>query len=348
MSHRERYTIRRDDHAVLDRELLETILRRAPVARLGVLADDEPYVVPMNFAWDGRRIIVHGATEGRFISAIQKHPRVCVEVDEFLATLPNPVLCKYDTAYVSVIAYGNARLLDDLRERTDALRELAQKYATASEAKSLKERTVEAYRSARGSSTAVIEIVIDVMTGKFQPLVRTTTLERPSSSETSTERPATGPRVEPRALRHFVIQPGDPVMTERGVVKWYEIRAPAHVIPRPVIQAGRTLVRQAFACDDQGESACLSCAILHWVDDTATIWLARGFGQEQLFLSLYRLAGAGNELLPVRERLDASGIPAAVLAVLSHEREAGIRVVDAWSGRTDLEAWLDDVLIGTV
>jgi len=95
------HELRRADHAIVDAEALVSLLRAARVGRVGVIAAGEPYVVPMNFAYEGTgagtpaRIIIHGASQGRLIEALARDGRVCFEVDELLATLPDPVLCAY-------------------------------------------------------------------------------------------------------------------------------------------------------------------------------------------------------------------------------------------------------------
>ena len=112
-------------------------------------------------------MVIHGADSGRLIEALREDGRVCFEVDEHLRTLPNPVLCEYDTAYLSVVGFGRARVLEDPEERTVALRLLARKYAPERDPRRLRVRTVEEFRAAStGSRTSVIEIQLERMTAK--------------------------------------------------------------------------------------------------------------------------------------------------------------------------------------
>lgn len=112
-----------------DRGEMEGILGRAAVGRLGVVADKEPYVVPLNFAYADGRIYFHTGLEGRKLEAIQNSPRVCFEVDEPLEVAPNEMACLFTMYYRSVIAWGKARLLDDDSEKMKALELLLAKYA---------------------------------------------------------------------------------------------------------------------------------------------------------------------------------------------------------------------------
>ena len=62
-------------------EECDALLRRAKVLRLGLMDADGPYVVPVNFGYDGERIYVHGAREGRRIAAVAEGARGGFEVD---------------------------------------------------------------------------------------------------------------------------------------------------------------------------------------------------------------------------------------------------------------------------
>ena len=167
--------IRYSERAILDDETLISLLETAMVGRIGMLAEGEPYIVPMNYAYERAvggplgRVIIHGANQGRMLRALATHPAVCFEIDTYLATIPDPVLCEYDTAYASVICQGKARLLTDLEERTLALRVFARKYASPEKADALKQKTVERFQSSSGAHTAVIEIILETMTGKQRP-----------------------------------------------------------------------------------------------------------------------------------------------------------------------------------
>jgi nitroimidazol reductase NimA-like FMN-containing flavoprotein (pyridoxamine 5'-phosphate oxidase superfamily) len=62
-------------------EALE-FLSEAMVAHLAVVQNGEPYVTPMSFVVDGRRLLFRTKPGKRF-EAIEKNPRVCVETSSF-------------------------------------------------------------------------------------------------------------------------------------------------------------------------------------------------------------------------------------------------------------------------
>lgn len=141
-----------------DREEIEDIIGRAAVGRLGLVADGEPYVVPLNFAYQGGRIYFHTGLEGRKLEMIQKNPRVCFEVDEQIEVVISEQACLSTAHYCSVIAWGTARLLDGTEDKMKALELLVAKYAGDTECEPLPEHAL--------SIVNVCEIEIDTMTAK--------------------------------------------------------------------------------------------------------------------------------------------------------------------------------------
>ena len=80
-------TLRRADREIADPTVIEAILRRAGVGRLGLAVDNTPYVVPLNYVYHSGAIYFHSADEGRKISMLKANPQVCFEVDEHYGTV---------------------------------------------------------------------------------------------------------------------------------------------------------------------------------------------------------------------------------------------------------------------
>jgi uncharacterized protein len=57
------------------------VLHRGRIARLGCIVDNSPYVVPVNYVFDGNQAYVH-SLPGRKVTAMRENPRVCLQVDE--------------------------------------------------------------------------------------------------------------------------------------------------------------------------------------------------------------------------------------------------------------------------
>ena len=86
------------------------LLRGGRVAHLGVVERGEPYVIPVNYAFDGEYIYLH-TLPGRKVDAMRADPRVCVEVDEV----------RDDFCWKSVVAFGQAEEIKGAAARAQAL-----------------------------------------------------------------------------------------------------------------------------------------------------------------------------------------------------------------------------------
>jgi nitroimidazol reductase NimA-like FMN-containing flavoprotein (pyridoxamine 5'-phosphate oxidase superfamily) len=77
-----------------DTDALE-VLREGSLGRLGCIAADWPYVVPVSYYFDGKDIYIH-SLPGKKLDALRANPRVCLQADEI----------KDSYNWRSVIAYG--------------------------------------------------------------------------------------------------------------------------------------------------------------------------------------------------------------------------------------------------
>lgn len=116
--------------------------------------DDYPYAVPINYVYDGEHIYLHSARQGHKIDALKRNPRLSLCVVAQGDIVPE----EFTTYFRSAIVFGRARFIENEEEKIEALRKLSRKYcgdldATDEIAKFLK-------------AVAIIEITIDLMTGK--------------------------------------------------------------------------------------------------------------------------------------------------------------------------------------
>lgn len=86
------------------------ILRNGNLGRLGCIYEDAPYVVPVNYYFDGKDVYVH-SLKGRKIDAMRANRRVCLQVDEM----------EDSYHWRSVIAYGDYEEVVEEKPREKAL-----------------------------------------------------------------------------------------------------------------------------------------------------------------------------------------------------------------------------------
>jgi hypothetical protein len=122
------------------------ILRAGSLGRLGCIADGRPYVVPINYFFDGKDVYIH-SLPGRKIEALRANPRVCLQVDEIRDAYH----------WRSVIAYGSYEELADEKLREEILAKLFNRLPNMTPVES---------RLAKGlRETVIFRIQVDEITG---------------------------------------------------------------------------------------------------------------------------------------------------------------------------------------
>ncbi len=128
-------------------EDMEKMLSTVSHGRLGLCADNEPYVVPVAFGYINGKIYLHGAKTGKRVDYVKRNPRVCFEVDSY----------NKDGSWRSVIAYGIATLSEKTEMKLKCMNALAQKWPGS--------RRVD-YATVEKMDICVCEIDIEQMTGR--------------------------------------------------------------------------------------------------------------------------------------------------------------------------------------
>jgi nitroimidazol reductase NimA-like FMN-containing flavoprotein (pyridoxamine 5'-phosphate oxidase superfamily) len=172
--------VRRQDKEVPELAAVLDVLARGEVARIAMVTEDGPYVVPVSYAvlpaGDGEplRIAVHGAQEGRKIEALRRDPRVCVEVTVDVAKLPAARACDVTFRYRSVIAFGRAVFLEEPAARARALAAIVDRYAPLPRIRSGGQAGTLPIDEAKARKIAILEIRLDSATCKVSPPPRAT------------------------------------------------------------------------------------------------------------------------------------------------------------------------------
>jgi nitroimidazol reductase NimA-like FMN-containing flavoprotein (pyridoxamine 5'-phosphate oxidase superfamily) len=149
--------MRRADREVTDPEAIGAVLDAAEVLYLAMTDDGAPYVVPVNYGWDGANIWIHCAGEGLKLEILARDPRVSFAVASDARVVPGTG-CGWTTKFRSVVGFGSATLVTGEEERLEGLASVVSHYSHASE-------TITS-RQAKGC--AVVRIDIESMTGKVR------------------------------------------------------------------------------------------------------------------------------------------------------------------------------------
>jgi hypothetical protein len=122
------------------------ILREGALGRLGCIAAGWPYVVPVNYFFDGEVLYIH-SLPGKKIDALRANPRVCLQVDE--------IEDSYN--WRSVIAYGTFEEVSSEETRENILTKL---YSRLPHMTPVESKLVEGLKE-----TIVFRIKVDEITG---------------------------------------------------------------------------------------------------------------------------------------------------------------------------------------
>jgi len=130
------------------------LLARTGFGRLGCSRDNQPYIVPVYFAYDSDRLYGF-STFGRKVDWMRENPKVCIEVDEV----------KGSDSWTCVIVEGRYEELPDTAQSNPA----RQRAYSLLETRALWWQNAEAARNIEGKSESVSPIFycihIDAISG---------------------------------------------------------------------------------------------------------------------------------------------------------------------------------------
>ncbi|SFA88820.1 MULTISPECIES: pyridoxamine 5'-phosphate oxidase family protein [unclassified Bacillus (in: firmicutes)] len=162
--------IRQSKLEVNDQTKIETFLASMKTGYLGLSDEGSPYVIPLNFVYYMGDIFIHGASEGRKVDIIRDNPSACFTVSEDMGTMTNPVPAKTDTAYMSVMLFGEIEYISDLVTATVIMQKMLDKYVPGYYNQPLASSHVDKYRSSLGSKTAVFRLKTLHVSAKENPV----------------------------------------------------------------------------------------------------------------------------------------------------------------------------------
>jgi nitroimidazol reductase NimA-like FMN-containing flavoprotein (pyridoxamine 5'-phosphate oxidase superfamily) len=149
--------MRRHDKEMPSRTEIDEVIQAAQVCRIAMARNDEPYLVPVSFGYDGEAIYIHTAGAGRKLEFIDANPRVCFELEADVRLVSHPSdPCSWTFSFECVIGYGTVSELTEPEDRARGLNTIMRHYSG---------RQWEISERA-SATTRVWRIEIESMTGK--------------------------------------------------------------------------------------------------------------------------------------------------------------------------------------
>ena len=106
-----------------DRATIDAILDEGFVCHVAFVVDGQPYVIPSGYVRSGDEIFIHGSAASRMIRTLAGGAAVCVTVTLVDGLVLARSAFHHSINYRSVVILGRARTVDDVREKTEALRQ---------------------------------------------------------------------------------------------------------------------------------------------------------------------------------------------------------------------------------
>lgn len=113
---------------VTDTQIIEEIIAKAEVIRIGLFDGNEPYIVPLNFGYDAPNFYMHCANEGRKINIIKQNPKVCFELECDHNLIKAPQACGWTMHFKSVMGTGKIEIISNPEEKSKGLMVLMDHY----------------------------------------------------------------------------------------------------------------------------------------------------------------------------------------------------------------------------
>jgi nitroimidazol reductase NimA-like FMN-containing flavoprotein (pyridoxamine 5'-phosphate oxidase superfamily) len=115
---------RKPQRAVYDKGLVHSILDEGFVCHIGFVADGQPYCLPTVYGRNGERIFIHGSAASRMLRTLERAIDICLTVTLVDGLVMARSAIYQSLNYRSVVVLGKARLVEDAKEKLEALRSI--------------------------------------------------------------------------------------------------------------------------------------------------------------------------------------------------------------------------------
>ena len=110
------------DRGAYDAETVYEILDAGLVCHVGLVQDNQPIVIPTLYARQDDSILLHGATTSRLIQYAASGKPLGITVTHIDGIVLARSVFHHSMNYRSVVVFGSGHLVDDMDEKTEAMR----------------------------------------------------------------------------------------------------------------------------------------------------------------------------------------------------------------------------------
>lgn len=153
---------RRHDRGFYDQETVHTLLDAAILCHVSYVIDGLPYCTPTLFWREGTTLYWHGSSASRMLRNQSAGQPACLTVTHLDSLVLARCGFNHSADYRSVMAFGNARLVEDPAEKAGALVAMVDRFFPARTA-SLRQSTVQEIKA-----TSVVAMEIERASAKIR------------------------------------------------------------------------------------------------------------------------------------------------------------------------------------
>ena len=105
--------MRRIDKEITDENVINDMMTKSRICRLGFVDNGEAYIVPVNFAYSEGVIYVHSAHSGKKMDILKQNNRVSFEIEYYTEIIEGERPCDWTVKYRSAMGKGSVIIEND-------------------------------------------------------------------------------------------------------------------------------------------------------------------------------------------------------------------------------------------
>jgi nitroimidazol reductase NimA-like FMN-containing flavoprotein (pyridoxamine 5'-phosphate oxidase superfamily) len=137
-----------------DHATVHALLDAAMLCHVAYIVDGQPFCTPSLFWREGQRVYWHGSNSSRMLRRLSSGEPVCLTVTHFDSIVLARCGFNHSADYRSAMLFGHAKLIDDLAEKTRALRMMVDRFFPG--------RTAQLRQSTPQEINATTVLVMDI------------------------------------------------------------------------------------------------------------------------------------------------------------------------------------------
>jgi len=160
----------KEQFEIKDKNIIQDIINNCEYGTLALCKDNIPYSVPMNFTYHNNNFYFHGSKKGKKMDLIKNNQNASFSLVENISFIPSyfssneGLSCPATHFFKSLSISGSIELVEDYKEKVDALESLMHKLQPEGKYKNMNEDIYQKMINA----TCIFKLTPNNIRGKFK------------------------------------------------------------------------------------------------------------------------------------------------------------------------------------